>query len=150
MFALLNMPILVRTPRKSVSRPNMTSCSKESTFFYTYPHLCCNFFYVHILATLYSKKRIIRKPTWFHIWSLFQYVIGSVTSWNILAGISATVPILSFLGMLLLPETPNYLLQQDKRERAESSLAKLRGSTCNLEDEINKMIAFKEKNHVEP
>ncbi|XP_026739626.1 facilitated trehalose transporter Tret1-like isoform X2 [Trichoplusia ni] len=81
---------------------------------------------------------------------LIQYVIGSVTSWNILAGISATVPILSFLGMLLLPETPNYLLQQDKRERAESSLAKLRGSTCNLEDEINKMIAFKEKNHVEP
>ncbi|XP_035459301.2 facilitated trehalose transporter Tret1 isoform X1 [Spodoptera frugiperda] len=81
---------------------------------------------------------------------LIQYVIGSVTSWNILAGISATIPILSLLGMLLLPETPNYLLQQNKRERAESSLTKLRGSTCNLEDEIQKMIAFKEKNHVEP
>ncbi|KAH9634251.1 hypothetical protein HF086_012713 [Spodoptera exigua] len=79
-----------------------------------------------------------------------SYVIGSVTSWNILAGISATIPILSLLGMLLLPETPNYLLQQNKRERAESSLTKLRGSTCNLEDEIQKMIAFKEKNHVEP
>lgn len=81
---------------------------------------------------------------------LIVYVIGSVTTWNILAGVSATIPMLSLLSMLLLPETPNYLLTQDKRERAESSLAKLRGSTCNLEDEIQKMIAFKEKNHVEP
>ncbi|XP_075970880.1 facilitated trehalose transporter Tret1-2 homolog isoform X2 [Anticarsia gemmatalis] len=81
---------------------------------------------------------------------LIQYVIGSATSWNILAGVSAVVPMISFLGMLILPESPNYLLTQVGRERAESSLAKLRGSTCNLEDEIQKMIAFKEKNHVEP
>ncbi|XP_034824898.1 facilitated trehalose transporter Tret1-like isoform X2 [Maniola hyperantus] len=81
---------------------------------------------------------------------LIQYVIGSVTSWNILAGLSTTVPILSLLGMLFLPETPNYLLTQDKTDKAESSLIKLRGSTCNLQDEIQKMINFKEKNHVEP
>ncbi|KAM3961615.1 putative sugar transporter protein 5 [Aphomia sociella] len=81
---------------------------------------------------------------------LIQYVIGSVTSWNILAGVSATIPILSLLTMLFLPESPNYLLSHNKRERAESALTKLRGSTCNLEDEIQKMIAFKEKNHVEP
>lgn len=56
----------------------------------------------------------------------------------------------SLLGMLLLPETPNYLLTKDGKEGAESALAKLRGSTCNLDDEIDKMIAFKEKNHVEP
>ncbi|KAG6465043.1 hypothetical protein O3G_MSEX014904 [Manduca sexta] len=81
---------------------------------------------------------------------LIQYVIGSATSWNILAGVSAIIPMLSLLGMILVPETPNFLLTQDKRERAESSLAKLRGSTCNLDEEIQKMIAFKEKNHVEP
>ncbi|XP_023947081.1 facilitated trehalose transporter Tret1 [Bicyclus anynana] len=81
---------------------------------------------------------------------LIQYVIGSVTSWNILAGLSATVPILSLLGMLFLPETPNYLLTQDNAVKAEKALAKLRGSTCDLQDEIQKMISFKEKNHVEP
>ncbi|XP_068630319.1 facilitated trehalose transporter Tret1-like [Battus philenor] len=81
---------------------------------------------------------------------LIQYVIGSVTSWNILAGVSAIIPIISLIGMTLIPETPNYLLTQDKRERAESSLAKLRGSTCNLDEEIQRMITFKEKNHVEP
>ncbi|CAB3242996.1 unnamed protein product [Arctia plantaginis] len=81
---------------------------------------------------------------------LIQYVIGTNTTWNILAGVSAIIPILSFLGMLFMPETPNYLLTQIGRERAESSLAKLRGSTCNLQEEIQKMIAFKEKNHVEP
>lgn len=77
-------------------------------------------------------------------------MIGTNTTWNILAGVSAIIPILSFLGMLFLPESPNYLLTQIGRERAESSLAKLRGSTCNLQEEIQKMIAFKEKNHVEP
>ncbi|XP_041976552.1 facilitated trehalose transporter Tret1-like [Aricia agestis] len=81
---------------------------------------------------------------------LIQYVIGSVTSWNILAGVSAIIPIVSLLGMFVLPETPNYLLTQDKQAKAESSLAKLRGSTCNLQDEIQKMISFKQKNHVEP
>ncbi|XP_049866386.1 facilitated trehalose transporter Tret1-like isoform X2 [Pectinophora gossypiella] len=81
---------------------------------------------------------------------LIQYVIGSATSWNILAGISAIVPIASLLGMLLIPESPNYLLTQDKRERAEKSLLKLRGSTCDVDGEIARMIAFKEKNHVEP
>ncbi|CAK1552855.1 unnamed protein product [Leptosia nina] len=81
---------------------------------------------------------------------LIQYVIGSATSWNILAGVSAIVPIVSLLGMLALPETPNYLLTQDKPEKAEKSLSKLRGSTCNLNEEIQKMISFKEKNHVEP
>ncbi|XP_045524198.1 facilitated trehalose transporter Tret1-like isoform X2 [Pieris brassicae] len=81
---------------------------------------------------------------------LIQYIIGSATSWNILAGVSAIVPIISLLGMFVLPETPNYLLTQDKTEKAEKSLSKLRGSTCNLNDEIQKMISFKEKNHVEP
>ncbi|XP_059052520.1 facilitated trehalose transporter Tret1-like [Achroia grisella] len=81
---------------------------------------------------------------------LIQYVIGSITSWNILAGISASIPILSLLTMLFLPETPNYLLSHDNKEKAEKALTKLRGSTCDLEGEIDKMIAFKEKNHVEP
>ncbi|KAL0891907.1 hypothetical protein ABMA27_015155 [Loxostege sticticalis] len=81
---------------------------------------------------------------------LIQYVIGSATSWNVLAGISATIPILALLTMLFVPETPNFLLTTNKRERAESSLAKLRGSTFNLDEEIQRMINFKEKNHVEP
>ncbi|XP_013201154.1 facilitated trehalose transporter Tret1 isoform X2 [Amyelois transitella] len=81
---------------------------------------------------------------------LIQYVIGSMTTWNVLAGISASIPMLSLLTMIFLPETPNFLLQQDKREKAESSLAKLRGGSCDLQEEIQRMITFKEKNHVEP
>ncbi|KAI5644057.1 sugar transporter domain-containing protein [Phthorimaea operculella] len=81
---------------------------------------------------------------------LIQYVIGSATSWNVLAGISAVIPIVSLLGMFLLPETPNYLLTRDKTDRAEKSLIKLRGSTYDIDGEIQKMLAFKEKNHVEP
>lgn len=80
---------------------------------------------------------------------LIQYVIGSVTSWQILAGCSAIIPVLSFLGMLFLPETPNYLLSRDKKDIAQKSLSKLRGSTFNIDEEIQRMVAFKEKNHVE-
>lgn len=81
---------------------------------------------------------------------LIQYVIGSATSWYVLAGISSVVPMISLLGMLFLPESPNYLLTSNKTEMAQSSLARLRGSACDLQEEINRMIAFKEKNHVEP
>ncbi|KAI8429192.1 hypothetical protein MSG28_007729 [Choristoneura fumiferana] len=81
---------------------------------------------------------------------LIQYVVGSVTSWNVLAGVSAIIPIVSLLGTILLPETPNYLFGQEKMAQAESSLVKLRGSTCNIDEEIQRMITFKEKNHVEP
>ncbi|XP_063821063.1 facilitated trehalose transporter Tret1-2 homolog isoform X1 [Ostrinia nubilalis] len=81
---------------------------------------------------------------------LIQYVLGSALPWHILAGISASVPMLSFLTMLLVPETPNFLLTQDKADRAKNSLAKLRGSTFDLDEEIQKMVNFKEKNHVEP
>ncbi|CAH0693826.1 unnamed protein product [Chilo suppressalis] len=81
---------------------------------------------------------------------LVQYVIGSATTWNVLAGISVVVPVLSLLGMLMLPETPNYLLTNDKVDKAQASLKKMRGSTYNVNEEIQRMITFKEKNCVEP
>ncbi|XP_026328666.1 facilitated trehalose transporter Tret1-2 homolog isoform X1 [Hyposmocoma kahamanoa] len=80
---------------------------------------------------------------------LIQYVIGSATSWTVLAGVSSIIPMVSLIGMILIPESPNYLLTQDKPERAEKCLLKLRGSTCDVDGELQKMIAFKEKNHVE-
>ncbi|GBP27598.1 Facilitated trehalose transporter Tret1 [Eumeta japonica] len=75
---------------------------------------------------------------------------GSATSWQVLAGVSTTVPILALLGVLFLPESPNYLLTRNEKARAQSSLARLRGSTFNVDEEIQRMIAFKEKNKVEP
>lgn len=73
---------------------------------------------------------------------LFQYTIGSFTSWPVLAGISSIVPILAFLSMLLLPETPNYLISKLKEEQASKSLAKLRGSNYNVQREMDTLKKF--------
>lgn len=80
---------------------------------------------------------------------LIQYVLGSFLSWQALSAICGAVPVISLLSMLIMPETPNYLLTKNDPEKARHSLAKLRGSTFNVDGEIDQMLLFKEKNHVE-
>lgn len=76
---------------------------------------------------------------------LFQYAFGAFLNWNILAIISALVPILAFILMLGMPESPNYLVTHSKRDEALKSLAKLRGSSYNLGREIDQLQAFADK-----
>ncbi|XP_035784990.1 facilitated trehalose transporter Tret1-2 homolog [Anopheles albimanus] len=76
---------------------------------------------------------------------LIQYTLGAITTWKILSGISIIVPVLALLLMLLMPETPNYLVSKQKPEKALKSLAKLRGSNYNLQREVNQLQAFAAK-----
>lgn len=76
---------------------------------------------------------------------LFQYTMGAFLSWKTLSLVSAVVPILAIIGMCLLPETPNYLVSRQKPEKAFESLAKLRGSTYNLQREIDVMTEHSKK-----
>lgn len=73
---------------------------------------------------------------------LFQYVLGSVTSWHVLSGVSALCPLAAFVLMLLMPESPNYLVVKDRSDKARRSLAKLRGSTFNVEGEVHRLQTF--------
>jgi len=43
---------------------------------------------------------------------LFVYIVGSMVSWTTLSMMCLVVPILLFVGMLMLPETPVYLLKK--------------------------------------
>lgn len=70
---------------------------------------------------------------------LFQYVLGSVTSWMVLSAISACVPVIAFVGMSMMPESPNYLVSHQKPQKAIESLAKLRGSSYNLQKEVDNL-----------
>lgn len=76
---------------------------------------------------------------------LFQYVMGSFLTWQMLSGISCIVPVVALLGMLLLPESPNYLVSHQKPEKAVQSLAKLRGSSYNIQREVDQLQAFADK-----
>jgi facilitated trehalose transporter len=44
-----------------------------------------------------------------------------------------------------MPESPNYLVTHQKPDKAFESLAKLRGSTYNLQREIDQLQAFANK-----
>lgn len=73
---------------------------------------------------------------------LIQYTLGSFLTWQILSVISTSIPVMAFIFMFFMPETPNYLVAQNKSEEATKSLAKLRGSTYNLEREIQQLEDF--------
>lgn len=76
---------------------------------------------------------------------LFQYVFGSFLSWQVLAGISTCIPILASVLMFFLPESPNFLVAKSKNDKALKSLAKLRGSSYNLEKEVDQLKEFTER-----
>lgn len=76
---------------------------------------------------------------------LFQYTLGSITTWSILSIISACLPVLAFFLMYLMPETPNYLIGKNKQVKAEKSMTKLRDSKYNINKEITQLVAFNAK-----
>jgi len=78
---------------------------------------------------------------------LLQYTIGAFTTWQIAAGLSAVIPLLAFIFMLPMPETPNYLVSRSKTDDAKKSLAKLRGSSYNLQREVDQLQQFANKNN---
>lgn len=76
---------------------------------------------------------------------LFQYVVGSITSWRVLGGLCALCPLSAFLLMLFMPESPNYLVIKERSDKARKSLAKLRGSTFNVDGEVHRLQTFTEQ-----
>ncbi|EEB19443.1 conserved hypothetical protein [Pediculus humanus corporis] len=79
---------------------------------------------------------------------LIEYLLGHFLTWHILAGISACVPVLALVLLFFLPETPNYLVSQNKTEDSRKALIKLRGSTCNVDAELKILTDFSKKNNV--
>jgi len=57
-----------------------------------------------------------------------SYTFGYFCPWNYLAFVSATVPVIFFVLMIFMPESPRYLLTKYGRMRAAKSLMWLRGA----------------------
>lgn len=79
---------------------------------------------------------------------LIEYAMGSVLSWKTCAALSSILPLAALVLMFVYPETPSYLVSLNKPEAARDSLRRFRGSSCNLDNEINDLINFSNKNDV--
>jgi SP family facilitated glucose transporter-like MFS transporter 8 len=74
---------------------------------------------------------------------LFAYIVGSHVSYYTFAYTVLLIPILYIVGLIWLPETPNYLVNRGDYTEAERSLRWLRGKNDRLiETELTKLISF--------
>ena len=74
---------------------------------------------------------ITQMMTYFGV--LFTYAVGSLLPWESLAACSAVLPIITILVMVCVPESPRFLLENNKVEKAMKSLCWLRGTTSREE-----------------
>ncbi|XP_023935465.1 facilitated trehalose transporter Tret1 [Bicyclus anynana] len=70
---------------------------------------------------------------------LFTFVVGAWTHWQTLSIISAVFPVLLVAVFWWMPETPQYLLAQNRRRDAEKALRWLRGPDADLSGELEEM-----------
>ncbi|CAL4214303.1 unnamed protein product, partial [Meganyctiphanes norvegica] len=76
---------------------------------------------------------------------LLSFLFGVYLDWRKLALVASIAPVLLFLALLLIPETPSYLLYSQRESEAKSSLIWLRGGDDisleleTMKDNINAM-----------
>lgn len=75
----------------------------------------------------------------------FEYLLGSIFEWRTLAWISCIIPVLSICTSFLLPESPSWLISSGQKHKCFNSLKKLRGSTCDVQREVNTLVEFSER-----
>jgi facilitated trehalose transporter len=70
------------------------------------------------------------------IGTLASFSLGAFLDWRQLATVAAGGPILFFFAILLIPETPSYLLYNGREEEACKAMAWLRSSEDDVTSEI--------------
>ena len=58
---------------------------------------------------------------------LLSYIAGHFLHWRTASRALSFIPLLASLCMLMMPETPYWLIEHDKNERARKSMAFFRG-----------------------
>ncbi|KAM0737367.1 Facilitated trehalose transporter Tret1 [Formica fusca] len=79
---------------------------------------------------------------------LIEYALGSIVTWNVCAAISGILPLTALLLMFFFPETPSYLISRSKPDQAEKALQRFRGSTYNVNREMESLVEFSNKNNI--
>jgi SP family galactose:H+ symporter-like MFS transporter len=66
---------------------------------------------------------------------LVDYLLSDIQGWRYMLGLAAIPAIILGIGMLPLPDTPRWLIKNDKTDKARAVLKRIRGKT-NVEDEV--------------
>ncbi|KAF2902142.1 hypothetical protein ILUMI_04050 [Ignelater luminosus] len=74
---------------------------------------------------------------------LFQFLLGTFLDWRTLALVSCVFPVISFCLLLFVPESPHWLVMNNKMDEARRALAWLRGWTTieDIETEFQELCA---------
>ena len=98
--------------------------------------------YTYISETVHPKVRgsLITMPSFMMAFGLLLvWFLGYFLSWRIIAYILTIPPILLIMLLLLLPETPYWLIEYNNVEEAKKSLQFFRGKNYNITEELNEM-----------
>lgn len=71
---------------------------------------------------------------------IVNYIFSFSENWRAMFAIGLLPSIFLLIGMLMLPESPRWLVQKDKHEHARKVLQKLRGIKTNISIEISAII----------
>ena len=77
--------------------------------------------------------------------SYFILLLQALIPWRVVCLICGGIPILVFVCMFFLPETPPWLVLHNKKEEAEKSLQWLRGSHYDISGELEALAAAQGK-----
>ncbi|XP_023711910.1 facilitated trehalose transporter Tret1 isoform X2 [Cryptotermes secundus] len=83
--------------------------------------------------------------------SFLVYLTSNVTDWRTQAGLNAALPIIAFLYITQMPETPMWLLSHGRHDEAERALCWLRGWVTPdlVREEFNQLVKYnKEANKI--
>jgi SP family galactose:H+ symporter-like MFS transporter len=69
---------------------------------------------------------------------LVDYLLSDIQGWRYMLGLAAIPAIILGIGMLPLPDTPRWLIKQDKTDDARAVLKRIRGK-ANVEDEVKEI-----------
>ncbi|CAG9859235.1 unnamed protein product [Phyllotreta striolata] len=74
---------------------------------------------------------------------LSQFILGAALDWRTVTLVNCVLPLISFCLLMLIPETPVWLLTKNRHEEAKKSIAWLRGWTSveNILEEYQELYA---------
>ncbi|KDR09649.1 Solute carrier family 2, facilitated glucose transporter member 6, partial [Zootermopsis nevadensis] len=93
----------------------------------------------HLRATITSFPGVTCQVSVFVV-----FLMGNITDWRSVAGINAALPIFTICYVVLMPETPIWLLSRGRYDDALRSLCWLRGWTTpdDVREEFNQLVVY--------